>query len=418
MSGLVITGGTPLCGEVKAQGSKNSALPLLAAALLTKGTTIFSNCPVLRDVNNAAKILSCLGCGVKQEDNIVTVNASAMCRHRIPDALMREMRSSVIFLGAILARARAAELYMPGGCELGPRPIDLHLAAFRQMGVRLEENGGRIRCDARDMHASEIHLSFPSVGATENIMLAACGCVGLTRIHNAAREPEIVDLQTYLQKLGYCISGAGGSVITVEGTDHLSDVCVCHTVIPDRIAAGTYLCAAAVTGGRLTLTDTIPEHYLPLCEKLREMGCELTYHDTVLKMQASPRLKPVTLVQTLPYPGFPTDLQSPLMAVTCFACGTSAFSENIFDSRYRQVPELIRMGASIDVIGRVAIVYGGTSMRGAVMHASDLRGGASLVIAALGAQGDSVVYDIEHIDRGYEHIETVLSSLGGKIRRI
>jgi len=307
---------------------------------------------------------------------------------------------------------------MPGGCELGPRPIDLHLAALRQMGVELEESAGRIRCDAKHMHAAEIHLSFPSVGATENIMLAACGCSGQTRIHNAAREPEIVDLQAYLRKLGYAVSGAGGSVITIHGSHSLSGCHVCHAVIPDRIAAGTYLCAAAVTGGCIRLKQSNPEHYLPLCGKLREMGCEITYKDSILDLHAPRTLLPVTLVQTMPHPGFPTDLQSPLMAATCFSQGTSVFSENIFDSRYRHVPELVRMGACIDVIGRVAVVHGGEPLHGACLHATDLRGGAALVIAALGAQGESTIHDIRHIDRGYEQIETVLSALGGKIRRI
>ena len=418
MGALVITGGKPLRGEIKVQGSKNSALPLLAAAILANGTTTFLNCPILRDVDNAGKILTCLGCRVRQEENTVTVDASGLSGYKIPDALMREMRSSVIFLGAILARARKAELYMPGGCELGPRPIDLHLAAFRHMGVELDETGGRIRCEAANMHAADIHLSFPSVGATENIMLAACGCVGTTRITNAAREPEIVDLQTYLQTLGYQVSGAGSSVITVAGCHTAPARHVTHCVISDRIAAGTYLCAAALTGGQIVLRDTDPEQYLPLCAKLEEMGCVLAYGDDRLKLESPCRLLPITAVKTMPYPGFPTDLQSPLMATTCFANGASIFTENIFDSRYRHVPELIRMGASIDVIGRVAVVHGGSKLHCADVHATDLRGGAALVIASLGAEGTSTIHGTEHIDRGYENIESVLSDLGGTIRRI
>ncbi len=417
MARLVVTGGTPLRGEVEVQGAKNSALPLLAATLLTKGTTILHNCPRLSDVENALRILRHLGCHVVWEEHTVSVDASNMDKWSIPDDLMREMRSSVIFLGAILARMRRAELYLPGGCELGPRPIDLHLSAFRRMGVLVEDGGGRILCDAKDMQAQDIHLTFPSVGATENIMLAACGAKETMRIHNAAREPEIVDLQNYLRSLGYCISGAGGSVITICGGD-LSDRNVSHCVIPDRIVAGTYLCAAALTGGTVTLTKTDPTHYLPLCECCREMGCTLTYGPDRVALSSPGRCRPISPVQTMPYPGFPTDLQSPLMAAACFLDGASVFAEHIFQSRYRHVPELRRMGARIELIGRVAVVYGGIPLHGAELYAGDLRGGAALVIAALGAEGESTIYDIHHIDRGYEALETVFAALGGNIRRI
>jgi len=418
MSAFVITGGIPLRGEITIQGSKNSALPLLAAALLNKGKTIFTNCPKLRDVDTALRILKCLGCTAAVEENTVTVDASEMSGCDMPDSLMREMRSSVVFLGAILARMRRASLYMPGGCELGPRPIDLHLAALRQMGVEIEKNGGRIRCDAVRLHACDIHLAFPSVGATENTMLAACGCTHSMKIFNAAREPEIVDLQDYLNRLGYEVSGAGTTVITIKGLSALPNKTVVHRVIPDRIAAGTYLCAAAASGGHICLRKTNPEHYRPLCDKFREMGCDITYDSDMVCLNAPERLGTFSSVQTMPYPGFPTDLQSPLMAAACFCSGTSVFVENIFDSRYRHVSQLRRMGASIDVIGRVAVVYGGKPLSGAEVYAGDLRGGAALVIAALGASGESIIYGLDHIDRGYEQFETVLANLGARIIRV
>ncbi len=418
MSELVIIGGKPLWGELKVQGSKNSALPLLAATIVTSGKTTLHNCPQLQDVETAIEILRILGCNVKREGSCVTVDSRNVNCGYIPDKLMRKMRSSVVFLGAILARLRRGELYMPGGCRLGPRPIDIHLSSFQRMGVVFEENAGKISCDGKNMAACDISLSFPSVGATENIMLAACGCNGRTTIRNAAREPEIVDLQAYLRAVGYDVSGAGESIITIEGSRCIKRTDVIHRVIPDRIAAGTYLCAAAATGGKITLHNTYPAHYIPLCDKLRELGCVVDCKEFSVSLSSNGNLKGISSVQTMPYPAFPTDLQSPLMAVSCFGRDTSVFVENIFDARYQHVPELVRMGARIDVIGRVAIVFGGNMLTGTQMTATDLRGGAALAVAALGANGKSRISATEHIERGYERFDEALSKLGGDVRRI
>ncbi len=418
MGEFKIIGGKPLWGELKVQGSKNSALPLLAATVIVEGKTTLENCPDLQDVETASEILKHLGCDVKREGSSVTVDATSVSRWDIPDNLMRKMRSSVVFLGAILARMRRAELHMPGGCPLGPRPIDLHLSALKRMGAVLDENAGQISCDAKDISASDILLSFPSVGATENIMLTACGCNGCTTIHNAAREPEIVDLQMYLRSVGYEVNGAGESVITVVGNTSPKRTDITHRVIPDRIAAGTYLCAAAATGGKVKLHNTNPLHYIPLCEKLRELGCSVECSEKSTTISCNGPLRGISSVQTMPYPAFPTDLQSPLMAATCFGSDTSVFVENIFDSRYRHVPELVRMGAHIDVVGRVAVVFGGNTLTGTRLEAADLRGGAALAVAALGANGESRICATEHIERGYEHFEDALSKLGGDVRRI
>ncbi len=415
---LVINGGRRLEGEIQVHGAKNSALPLLAATILAHGECILHNCPMLTDVDAACRILSCLGCRCSRNGSTVCVDSSNVCGNEIPDNLMREMRSSIVFLGAVLGRTRRCRLTFPGGCELGARPIDLHLAALREMGAEIEEQHGWLECAAPGgLHGARVTLSFPSVGATENIMLAAACAEGTTEIHNAAREPEIVDLAEFLNKCGARISGAGGSTIAIEGVKRLEPSE--HSVIPDRIAAGTYLCCAAATRGELILTRCCQEHMMGFLPVLESMGCRIyPYGGGKLYISCTRRLTAPPTIRTMPYPGFPTDIQAPFTALSSVAEGTSVFVENIFENRYRHVPELIRLGASIKVEGRVAVVQGVPALSGARVCAGELRGGAALVTAALAAEGTSEISGVCYIDRGYESIEKTLRSVGADISRV
>jgi UDP-N-acetylglucosamine 1-carboxyvinyltransferase len=416
MSIIRIEGGIPLEGTVSIHGAKNSVLPIMAASLLAEGETILHNCPNLSDVDAAIRILVHLGCRVWRDGEKVAVDSSTLDKSAIPHELMREMRSSVIFLGAILARSGEAILSMPGGCELGPRPIDLHLKALREMGAEIYEEGGNIVCKAKKLRGCRINLDLPSVGATENIMLAASRCEGTTIITNAAREPEIWDLQNYLRRLGVNVSGAGTSVVTIEG--HGPAQSAEHWVIPDRIVSATYLAAAASSRGHILLENVIPSHFATVTEALAEMGCDVRIGRTTVEIKTTRRLKAGRPIITRPYPGFPTDAQPPLMAASLKAEGTTVFVENIFENRYRHAHELRRMGAEIKIEGRVAIVSGVDRLFGAPMTATDLRGGAALIVAALGAEGITDLSGVAHIDRGYDDIVGALSSLGAHIMRI
>ena len=411
----LVEGGKPLHGSIPISGAKNSVLPILAATLLTGGRTVLHNCPDLRDVRSALEILEHLGCRTRRQGSDILVDSSGASRWDVPHALMREMRSSVIFLGPILARFGKARLSLPGGCEIGQRPIDLHLAALRRLGAEIREEGGDILCRAGDLRGRDIILSFPSVGATENAMLTACACSGVTRIINAAREPEIADLQAFLQKAGAEISGSGEGVITVSGGMPRRDVE--HTILPDRIETATYLCAAAACGGEVTLTETQPEQVGTVLQCLSEAGCTVRTAGRSITLLAPERLGHIAQVRTMPYPGFPTDAQAPLMAAACTGQGASVFLETIFENRYRHVSELARMGADIRVSGRTALVNG-AALHGASVRCTDLRGGAALVIAALAARGESRIEDITHIDRGYEYLAEKLTALGGSICRL
>lgn len=415
MQYYLVEGGKPLHGSIPISGAKNSVLPILAATLLTGGRTVLHNCPDLRDVRSALEILEHLGCRTRRQGSDILVDSSGASRWDVPHALMREMRSSVIFLGPILARFGKARLSLPGGCEIGQRPIDLHLAALRRLGAEIREEGGDILCRAGDLRGREIILSFPSVGATENAMLTACACSGVTRIINAAREPEIADLQAFLQKAGADIGGSGESVITVSGGMPRRDVE--HTILPDRIETATYLCAAAACGGEVTLTETQPEQVGTVLQCLSEAGCTVRTAGRSITLLAPERLGHIAQVRTMPYPGFPTDAQAPLMAAACTGQGASVFLETIFENRYRHVSELARMGADIRVSGRTALVNG-AALHGASVRCTDLRGGAALVIAALAARGESRIEAITHIDRGYECLAEKLTALGGSIRRL
>lgn len=414
MNQLYIRGGRTLEGEVRVQGAKNSVLPILAATLLTRGQVRLEGCPRLRDVDASIRILRDLGCSARWEEDTLAVDTAALNRCSISDILMREMRSSAIFLGAILARCGQADISYPGGCELGPRPIDLHLAGLRELGAQIREEGGFLHATASRLRGRTVVLRLPSVGATENLILAACGAEGTTVLSNAAREPEIEDLQSFLNACGGDVRGAGTSTVVIRGgrTFHGGT----YRVMPDRIAAATYLCALASAGGTGFLRGAREEHLATVTAVLREAGCHISAGPEGIACTCRERLRAVRPVRTAPYPGFPTDAQAVLMAALLRARGATAFEENIFENRYRHVDELARMGADIRVMGRVAVVTGVETLHGAPVRCTDLRGGAALCVAALAAEGESCISETAHIARGYEDIARDLGALGADIR--
>lgn len=415
---LIINGGKRLEGEIAVQGSKNSALPLLSAAVLVHGESVFHNCPKLTDIDAALRILTCIGCKCKRSGDTVTVDAQHISENEIPDSLMRRMRGSVIFLGSVLGRTGRCRLSFPGGCDIGSRPIDLHLSALRQMGAVITEEHGYLDCETPSgLRGAKITLSFSSVGATENIMLAAVLANGVTEIHNAAREPEIVDLANCLNKFGARINGAGESTICIEGVSKLSPSE--HTVIPDRIVAGTYMCAAAMTRGELILTHCEPSQMNGFIPVLEQMGVRVyAYGGGKIYLSSRKKLVAPQTVRTMPYPAFPTDVQAPFTALCSTAEGTSVFVETIFENRFRHVSELIRLGAQIKVEGRVCVIEGVKKLSGAKLCATELRGGAALVVAALAAEGTTEISGVNYIERGYEAIEKQLRSIGADIKKV
>lgn len=415
MSVMYLRGGTPLEGELAVHGAKNSVLPILAACLLAGGPVTLHNCPRLTDVDAALNILRHLGCRVAREGHTVTVDPTGAAGSSVSEEQMRSMRSSIIFLGPLLARTGEAHLTYPGGCELGPRPIDLHLSAIRALGCQVSEDRG-IHCQGRPA-GGEVQLALPSVGATENAILCAVGAEGPTTITNAAREPEIGDLQSFLNSLGAEVRGAGSSTVTVEGGRALSGGE--YTVMGDRIVAATLLSAAAAAGGRVRLSGVDWRHLATVLSVFHQAGCQVKSKLEYVELerdQGMP-LKGVPTIRTAPYPGFPTDAQAPVMAALAASQGCTLFVETMFDSRYRHVLELRRMGADITTEGRVALVRGVKRLHGARVEASDLRGGGALAAAALGAEGTTILSGLNHIDRGYEGLEEMLQSLGAQVER-
>lgn len=416
MNKYLIEGGRRISGEIKVQGAKNSALPILAASIMCEGKSDIANCPNLSDIEAARNIIDYLGCKTSADGNVVAISTEGLSKSDIPTHLMREMRSSIVFLGAILAKTGRARISFPGGCELGPRPIDLHLYGLRRLGAKISEDHGYIDCTLPGgLTGAHVALSFPSVGATENIMIAATLASGESSIVNAAREPEIIDLANYLNACGAKIKGAGESTIYIEGVKKLEGTA--HEVIPDRIVAATFLCAAAATKGEILLKDIRPRLIGAILPVLEQAGCKVILSDNSIYLKNSARPKAMQTIRTMPYPGFPTDAQAPVMSVAAIAEGATIFVENIFENRYKHVAELSRLGARIKLEGRVAVVEGVPALTSANVECTDLRGGAALVVAALAAEGITEIGNIRHIDRGYERMEDTLRTLGVQIKR-
>ena len=408
-----LNGGKRLEGACFVQGAKNAALPILAASVVCPLETELLNVPQLSDVEASLEILRCLGCTAVQQENDVYIDSRSLGSNTIPRRMMESMRSSVLFMGALLARCGEVHLTLPGGCKLGARPIDMHLDAMKALGASVEENGCEIICRAERLRGAHIRLPYPSVGATENAMIAACAAEGETLITGAAGEPEIVDLQEYLRKAGAYISGAGTGTIRISGFE--PERRAGHRVIPDRIAAATFLCAAAACGGDIELRGVDLRQFSRLQHFLKRAGCDIISSQRSVRLISDGKLSAVGCVSTGPYPEFPTDMQPLLMAALLKAHGRTEFVENVFDSRFGHAKELRRFGADISVEGRSASVWGVRSLRGAVVSAGDLRGGAAMIIAALSADGESLIVDQGHIARGYEHLDHKLRYLGADI---
>ena len=416
MEQILVRGGHPLRGTLRVQGSKNASLPILAACVLADGVCTIQNCPDLSDVRAAVRILRHLGCSVQRCGQQLTVDSRRISCYTIPDSLMREMRSSIVFLGSVLARTGKAALCAPGGCEIGLRPIDLHLSSLRTLGAAIKDENGTLLCETpRGLCGAVISLSFPSVGATENVLLAAATACGTTLLLNAAREPEIEDLITFLNRCGADISITAAGAICIRGVKRLHG-CT-HRVIPDRIAALTYMAAVGAAGGDVVLQDVRTAHILSVNRVFEQAGCIIETDCNALRIHAEGRLRAVPDIRTLPHPGFPTDAQAAVMAMLCTARGTSVIVETIFENRFHHVGALRRMGAKIRLEGRVAIIDGVPMLHGAAVHAVDLRAGAALAVAALGAQGTSTIDGLHHIDRGYEKLEACFKTLGAQIER-
>lgn len=415
MDNLVIEGGIPLSGTIRIHGAKNAALPILAASLLAEGTVTIHNVPRLLDIDVMLNILRDLGCKTRHDDRTVVVDSAHAVSSHIPESLMRQMRSSVFLTGPLLARFGEVQLYQPGGCAIGERKIDLHLRGLEALGADIQEKGSRIICRARELRGAEVILDFPSVGATENIMMAAVLARGRTAIVGAAREPEIQDLQAFLNLMGAQVRGAGTDTITVDGVASLRGGS--FEIIPDRIVTGTVMVAAAATRGDVKIEGAEPAHLRSLIYVLRRAGVQIEVGNDIMNIGASVRPKAVDRVVTSPYPAFPTDLQAQVMTLLSLADGVSVMKETIFEGRFKHVEELCRMGADIRVDLNTAFIRGVPELYGTTVEATDLRAGAALVIAGLAAQGRTVVEQIHHIDRGYERIEEMFRLLGGDIVR-
>ncbi len=417
MAQYLIRPGTPLHGTIAISGSKNASLPILAAGLLAKEASTFEGIPVLSDTAHMLELITLSGGSVDQLDpSTVTISLPVDSKQKTPPLeLFSRLRASFLILGPLLARTGKVRIPLPGGCQIGARPIDLHLKGFSAMGAKIKQGHGYVEARCEHLEGARIYLDFPSVGATENLLLAACLAEGETILENAAAEPEIADLAFCLSKMGAEIYGAGSDTITIIGKEFLSPCR--HRVIPDRIEAGTFLAMAAASRGDVTLTNVCPDHVKPVIAKLQEMGFDLEAGEDFLHISPCDKFRAVD-IKTLPYPGFPTDMQSQFMALMSVADGTGVVVETIFENRFMQVPELLRMGAKIKLDGRTAVIDGTKKLSGAQVRATDLRAGAALVIAALAAQGETRIGGIEHLERGYEHFVEKLSHLGASIEKV
>lgn len=413
---FVITGGKKLKGRVRISGAKNSALSIMAAALLTKNCCILKNVPRLSDVEIMIKVIRKLGVEVEwRGEDVLYINPDGFNNYEAPYELVKMMRASFLVMGPLLARLKKARISLPGGCAIGARPVDFHIKGFTALGAKVEMEKGYIKAEADKLVGSDIYLDFPSLGATENIMMAASLAKGITRIENAAKDPEIVELGNYLVRMGAKIKGLGTDLIEIHGVKELMGID--YTIIPDRIEAGTYIIAAAITGGNVLVEDLDPDLLKPLIAKLEKAGVKIIKHKKSLKIIGPDRVDAID-VKTLPFPGFPTDLQPQIMAFGCIANGASVIAETVFENRFTHIGDLRRMGADIKVEGHSAIIKGVEKLSAAPVMASDLRGGAALVLAGLVAEGTTELSRVYHIDRGYMKLEEKLSSLGADIKRV
>lgn len=415
MEKYVIIGGNRLSGRVRLSGAKNAVLTILPACLMSKGVCTLHDVPRLSDVLVMQDVLERLGAKVEFFGNTMTIDASQIVSNEVSEHLTRMMRASNLVMGPILSRFREVRVAYPGGCSIGSRPMDQHLRGMKALGARVSEKHGYIEAYAARLAGAEICLDFPSVGATENLMMTATLAEGTTTLRNAAREPEIVDLQSFLNRMGAKIKGAGTDVIKIEGVKELASAE--HTIIPDRVEAGTFIAIAAITRGDVLIEKIIPEHLEAVISKVREAGAEITEYNGSIRVRAENTTRGVD-IKTMPFPGFPTDMQPQLMALLAVSEGTGVITETIFENRFKHVDEFRRMGADIKVEGHVAIVKGVKKLLGAYVEASDLRAGAALVTAGLAAEGVTVVGSLQHIDRGYEDLEGKLSGLGAEIQRV
>ncbi len=409
-----VEGGYPIYGEIETRGSKNGVLPILAAVLLTESETILHHCPLISDFFLTLEILKSLGCRIKREGRTVIIDASYANKSHIENDIVQKMRSSIIFMGALVGKYGEACIGYPGGCEIGVRPIDLHLKAFREMGVTIRDEKGFIYCTSQTIIGSKINLDYPSVGATENILLLAAKAQGRTTIYNSACEPEIVELANFLNACGAKITGAGTDCITIDGVQRMHGAE--YAVFPDRIEAGTFLCAAAITGGEMHLKRVAPEDMRQTILRLAEVGCKIIEGQNEIYLKAPKILRPVDIIHTGPYPGFPTDMQPQMMSVLTLARGTSIISETVFEARFKHIAELCRLGADIHVEGQTAVIKGVKKLQGCYVSGRDLRGTAALILAGLIAEGETVVENSHYVERGYEELEKALTLLGAKIR--
>ena len=416
MSKYKIYGGNSLFGKINVATSKNATLPILAGAILCEKEVVLNNLPKFSDIENMERILEHLGCEINKSQNKTIINTENLNTYFIPNILTKGIRSSIFMLGPMLAKFKKAKISFPGGCNIGNRPIDLHLKGLRALNCQIIEEHGYLDCDGTNMKPADIHLDFPSVGATENIMMAAVNIVGRTRIFNAAREPEIVDLQNFLNTMGAKISGAGNGIIVIEGVKTFARF-VEYTPISDRIIAGTYLLAGIICGGDVEICNINPDHIYSLISKLKNSACNLDIKNDKIKLKVNSKISKID-VETNPYPGFPTDLQPQLVSALSVANGTSVVKENLFETRFKHIPELIKMGAKITVKDKLAIINGVETLSGAEVCATDLRAGAALVLAGLNAKGYTIVDEIHHINRGYENLMQELNSLNANITLI